>query len=108
MWPWLVAGSGGAVAVGGVVALVVGVLPGVRFSVDAQRQANDQKAFLAATTDTDRNAVVGDATQTFARLTQERADWNGYGIALTWAGASAAVVGVGAGVAGFVLAGGDE
>jgi cysteine-rich repeat protein len=107
VWPWLVTGTGGVVAVGGIVAIVVGVLPAIQFSVDAQRQAADQQHYLAATTDTARNDAVGDATLAFARLSQERADWNGYGIPLTWIGAAAAVVGVGAGVAGVVLAGDD-
>jgi hypothetical protein len=95
VWPLALAGVGGAVAVASVAVLVVGVLPWF-----SHASAGDQLRALEKDKSTDASAL-----RDLQRQQRSARDaWDGYGKALTVAGAAGAALGVvvaGAGVALF-------
>lgn len=81
IWPWAMAGGGGALAVTGAVFTAVGVMP-------ALRHADAREQIVAA------EAAGADASAAQVQQLRARADWEGWGEMTTYTGAALLVTGV--------------
>jgi hypothetical protein len=99
-WPWITAGTGAVLLVGGAVSAVVGYLPLATFQEQKAAVTTAQKAFAKdgdlAHVDTARAAQV--------KMLDARDSWNNLGVYLFDVGVPAAAVGLVAGAAGLVWA----
>ncbi len=99
----ILAGVGGLSAIGGGVAVGVGLIPFLGYLGNVNKQTDVQQQYLDARSDAERRSSAGDAADLRASLVNDANSWNQLNQWVAFGGAAAAAAGIGALIGGIVL-----